>query len=41
MMLSGGQLEKAILRVVDGDPETRELRFMYNPAELTTAKSAN
>jgi hypothetical protein len=40
-MLSGGQLEKAILRVVDGDPETRELRFMYNPAELTTAKSAN
>ncbi len=40
-MLAGGQLEKAILRVVDGDPETRELRFMYNPAELTTAKSAN
>jgi hypothetical protein len=40
-MLSGGQLEKAILRVVDGDPETRELRFMYNPAELTTSKSAN
>ena len=40
-MLSGGQLEKAILRVVDGDPETRELRFMYNPGELTTAKSAN
>lgn len=40
-MLTGGQLEKAILRVVDGDPETRELRFMYNPAELTTSKSAN
>jgi nucleoid-associated protein YgaU len=40
-MLNGGQLEKAILTVVDGDPETRELRFMYNPAELTTAKSAN
>ena len=40
-MLTGGQLEKAILRVVDGDPQTRELRFMYNPAELTTAKSAN
>jgi hypothetical protein len=40
-MLTGGQLEKAILRVVDGDPETRELRFMYNPAELSTSKSAN
>ena len=40
-MLSGGQLEKAILRVVDGDPKTRKLPFMYNPAELTTAKSAN
>lgn len=40
-MLTGGQLEKAMLRVVDGDPETRELRFMYNPAELTTSKSAN
>jgi nucleoid-associated protein YgaU len=40
-MLTGGRLEKAILKVVDGDPETRELRFMYNPAELTTAKSAN
>ncbi len=40
-MLSGGQLEKAVLKVVDGDPQTRELRFMYNPAELTTAKSAN
>lgn len=40
-MLSGGQLAKAILQVVDGDPETRRLEFMYNPAELTTAKSAN
>lgn len=40
-MLSGGQLEKALLRVVDGDTETLELRFMYNPAELTTAKTAN
>jgi nucleoid-associated protein YgaU len=40
-MLSGGQLAKATLKVVDGDPPTRELRFMYNPAELTTAKSAN
>jgi nucleoid-associated protein YgaU len=40
-MLTGGPLVKAKLRVVDGDPETRELPFMYNPAELTTAKSAN
>jgi hypothetical protein len=40
-MLTGGQLEKAKLTVVDGDPETRELQFMYNPAELTTSKSAN
>jgi nucleoid-associated protein YgaU len=40
-MLTGGSLQKAMLRVVDGDPETRELLFMYNPAELTTAKSAN
>lgn len=40
-MLTGGQLAKAILKVVDGDPVTRELRFMYNPAELTTSKSAN
>ncbi len=40
-MLSGGRLEKARLRVVDGDPETRVLDFMYNPAELTTTKAAN
>jgi hypothetical protein len=40
-MLTGGQLQKAILRVVDGDPPTRELRFMYNPAELTTSKASN
>jgi hypothetical protein len=40
-MLTGGQLEKAMLRVVDGDPETRELRFMYNPHELTTQKASN
>ena len=41
-MLNGGQLAKAILRVdPESDPETRELLFMYNPAELTTAKSAN
>lgn len=40
-MLNGGQLAKAVLRVVDGDPKTMKLPFMYNPAELTTAKSAN
>lgn len=40
-MLTGGQLKKAMLKVVDGDPPTRELRFMYNPAELSTSKSAN
>lgn len=40
-MLSGGALQKAMLKVVDGDPKTLKLPFMYNPAELTTAKSAN
>ena len=40
-MLSGGQLQKAALQVADGDPQTMRLEFMYNPAELTTAKSAN
>ena len=40
-MLTGGSLSKAKLKVVDGDPETLDLTFMYNPAELTTAKSAN
>ena len=39
-MLSGGQLKKALLTVVDGDPETTRLVFMYNPAEITTSKSA-
>jgi nucleoid-associated protein YgaU len=41
MMLSGGQLSKALLEVVDGDPTTRRLDFMYNPETLTTSKSAN
>jgi nucleoid-associated protein YgaU len=40
-MLTGGALQKALLKVVDGDVATRSLTFMYNPAELTTAKSAN
>jgi nucleoid-associated protein YgaU len=37
-MLTGGKLEKAHL-VADDPPAT--LTFMYNPAEFTTAKSAN
>jgi len=40
-MLTGGALQKAMLHVVDGDTKTLKLPFMYNPAELTTAKSAN
>lgn len=40
-MLTGGQLKKALLTVVDGDPPTMKLVFMYNPAEITTSKSAN
>ena len=40
-MLSGGSLQKALLKVVDGNPATTRLTFMYNPAELTTAKTAN
>jgi hypothetical protein len=40
-MLSGGRLARATLTVVDGDPKTRTLEFMYNPAELSTSKSAN
>jgi nucleoid-associated protein YgaU len=40
-MLTGGALQKARLVVVDGDAATGTLEFMYNPAELTTAKSAN
>jgi nucleoid-associated protein YgaU len=39
-MMVGGQLERASLRVDDGDPQTTELRFMYNPAELSTSKSS-
>ena len=39
-MLAGGQLKKARLKVVDGDPEIMQLDFMYNPAEITTSKSA-
>ncbi len=35
-----GHLEHASLRVDDGNPLTHELKFMYNPAELSTSKSA-
>ena len=40
-MLTGGSLQKAQLTAVDGDPTTTKLVFMYNPAEITTSKSAN
>jgi nucleoid-associated protein YgaU len=40
MSLLSGQLQHASLRVDDGDPLTRELKFMYNPAELSTSKSS-
>jgi len=36
-----GQLEKATLRVVEGDAAQTSLRFMYNPKEFTTQKSAS
>jgi nucleoid-associated protein YgaU len=39
-MLTGGSLQKAKLKAVDGDPSITELVFMYNPAEITTSKSA-
>jgi len=35
-----GKLSKAILRVVDGTPSVKELRFTFNPTEYTIAKSA-
>ncbi len=48
MMLSGGQLKHAVLRVeggaqapADGGEAVGELQFMYNPAEITTSKAAN
>ncbi len=40
-MFSMGSLQKATLRVVEGDAAVRELRFRYNPAELSTSKSAS
>lgn len=48
MLTGGGQLEHAVLRVeggpqapADGGEPVGELRFMYNPAEITTSKAAN
>lgn len=35
------KLQKAMLTVVEGDPATRQLKFMYNPTEFTTSKDAN
>lgn len=40
-MMSMGSLQKAMLRVVEGDADVRQLRFAYNPAELSTSKSAS
>lgn len=40
-MLTGGPLKKALLTVVDGDPAIMKLVFAYNPAEITTSKSAS
>lgn len=37
----GAKLQKAMLTVVEGDPATRQLKFMYNPTEFTTSKDAN
>jgi nucleoid-associated protein YgaU len=37
----GAKLQKAKLKVVEGDPKTTELNFMYNPTEFTTSKDAN
>ncbi len=41
MSILGLNLEKASLRAVSGDPKTRQLKFSYNPSELSTSKSAN
>jgi nucleoid-associated protein YgaU len=37
---SMGKLEKACMRVVDGEVSVTELRFMFNPSEYTVSKSA-
>jgi len=34
-------LERAFLRVVDGDVDVTEIEFSFNPAEYTIAKSSN
>jgi nucleoid-associated protein YgaU len=38
---TSGQLEKATLRVVEGDAAQTSLRFMYNPREFSTQKSSS
>jgi nucleoid-associated protein YgaU len=40
MATPSGKLAKAMLRVVDGAPSKKELRFTFNPTEYTVAKSA-
>ncbi|MEZ0241048.1 MAG: peptidase M23 [Chloroflexota bacterium] len=39
-MAANGKLSKAILRVVEGTPSVKELRFTFNPTEYTITKSA-
>jgi nucleoid-associated protein YgaU len=39
-MAASGKLSKALLRVVDGSPSVKELRFTFNPTEYTIAKTA-
>jgi nucleoid-associated protein YgaU len=38
---TSGQLEKATLRVVEGDAAQTSLRFTYNPREFSTSKSSS
>src|SRR3990172_1880749 len=40
MGLTGRKLQKALLRVVEGDAHPSQLKFAYNPPELSTSKSA-
>ena len=40
MGLTGRKLQKALLRVVEGDAHPSQLKFAYNPTELSTSKSA-
>jgi hypothetical protein len=39
--MSDGALERAFLRVVEGDVPVTEIEFAFNPTEYTVAKSSN